>query len=224
VKKLFLAALILPFLGFALNAQSEVSQPVPGIEALVESLLNKPAMIKPATASPLGRNWFRLETDAHVLTDEVSLRQVAAVLLDLENQAVIYNGKKSKLTASIVSGRPGEAIVDFVSVSVGPFNIQIKTPYRAQVSTTAHTDTKIAVEVRQLSGDSAANNEIKNLYASRYAEELIIDGKTYTYIRIYTNDEVNASILPGAKGALENSSAPVNEETLYMIIAAAKAR
>jgi hypothetical protein len=223
MKKIFL------FVGFCLAAiqlfaQAGTAQPVPEASALLDSLLNKPAMVKPATASPLGKNWFKLETDAHVFTDQVSLKQVAAVLLDLEHQDTIYDGKKSKLTAEIVSRGTGESLVDFVSVSVAPLGIQIKTPYRATVKTVENTDTKISVEVRQLEQDSASNKDIKNLYATRYAEELTIGGKKYTYIRIYTIDEVNASILPGAKGALESSSGPINVETLQMIITAAKTR
>ena len=219
-----LLVLIVGITGFSLSAQT--TQLAPQAEAQFAALLNKPAMVQPATAAPLGKNWFRLETDAHVFTDAVSAAQVAAVLLERDNQDAIYNGKKSRLTAKVVSldADGAGAVMDFVSVSVGPLNIQIKTPYRAQVRTTAHTDTKIAVEVRQLPADSASNDDIKNLFATRYAESVVINGKTYTYIRIYTIDEINASILPGAKNTLEKSSAPVNEETLLLIIAAAKKR
>lgn len=211
------------FAGFSLFAQSAATQPVPGLAGRLDSLLNKPEMVQPATATPLGKNWFRLETDAHVITDQVSAAQVARVLLDLDNQSSYYNGKKSKLTATVVS-RGGEPVVDFVSISVAPLGIQIKTPYRASVKAVTNTDAKIVVEVKQLPDDSASNSDIKNLFATRYAEEVTINGRNYTYIRIYTLDEVNASILPGAKGALENSSGPVNEETLEMIIAAAKTK
>jgi hypothetical protein len=214
-------------LGFCVTGVSlfaQTTQLAPGVQGQLAALLNKPAMVKPATAAPLGKNWFRLETDAHIFTSEVSVAQVAAVLLDRENQNAIYNGKKSKLTAKVVSADAGGVVFDFVSVSVGPLNIQIKTPYRARVTTAANTDAKIALEVRQLPADTASNDDIKNLFATRYAEAVTINGKTYTYIRIYTIDEVNASILPGAKGALEKSSAPVNEETLQLIIAAAKTK
>jgi hypothetical protein len=223
MKKRFLL-LVFCVIGAALFAQTGTAQPAPGAQAQLASLLDKPAMVKPAAAAPLGKNWFKLETDAHVFSSEVSLGQVAAVLLDLENQDEIYNGKRSKLTAKIVSRSAAESIIDFVSVSAAPFGIQIKTPYRASIKAVENTGTKIVVEVRQLEQDSASNKDIKNLYATRYAEELVIDGKKYTYIRIYTIDEVNASILPGAKGALENTSGPVNEETLQLIIAAAKKR
>jgi hypothetical protein len=115
-------------------------------------------------------------------------------------------------------------VVDFVSISVAPLGIQIKTPYRATVRAITNTNDKIALEVRQLQEDSVSNKDIKNLFATRYAEAVTINGKPYTYIRIYTIDEVNASILPGAKGTLEKNSAPVNEETLQLLIAAAKTR
>ena len=211
--------------GLPLFAQAaDVTRLVPGAESQLTALLNKPAMVRPAVATPLGRNWFRLETDAHIFTNEVTLRQVASVLQDLDNQDKIYNGKKSKLSAKIVSTGASESIVDFISISVGPLGIQIRTPYRASVRTTENTDSRFVVEVRQLSQNSETNNDIKNLFATRYAEEVTIGGNTYTYIRIYTINEINASILPGAKGTLENNSAPVNEETLQMIITAAKQR
>ncbi|MDR2518072.1 MAG: hypothetical protein LBD13_01475 [Spirochaetaceae bacterium] len=204
------------------SAQSKAA-PASGAADKLEALLNNPQMASPASAAALGRNWFKLETDAHVFTDQASVRQVASVLLDLDNQAEIYNGKKSRLAATILSRNGGEIIADFVSVSmVGP--IQIKTPYRALVKAADRTDAKIAVEVRQIPSDSESNKAIKNLYASRYAEELSVNGKKYTYIRIYTIDEVNASILPGAKAALENNAGPVNIETLELIIAAARRR
>ena len=220
--KTYFFVLMLSVMGISLFAQT--TQLAPGVRERVDSLLNQPAMIQDATATPLGKNWFRLETDAHIFSDEVSVAQVSSVLLDLENQDTIYNGTKSKLTAKVVSVDADEAVIDFVSISMAPLGIQIKTPYRASVRTTSNTNDKIALEVRQLQEDSVSNKDIKNLFATRYAEAVTIDGKPYTYIRIYTVDEVNASILPGAKGTLEKSSAPVNEETLRLLIAAAKTR
>jgi len=223
IRKLFLFPIFLA-LGLSLFAQAEPSRVAHGAQAHLADLLNKPAMVSPATAASLGRNWFRLETDAHVFTDQVSLRQVAAMLLDLDNQEKFMNGKKSRLTTSVVSRRPDETIVDFVSISVAPLGIQIRTPYRASVRTAQNTDSRFALEVRQLPDDSASNKEIKHLFATRYAEEVTINGRKYTYIRIYTINEVNASILPGAKNTLERNSFPVNEEVLEMIIAAAKTK
>jgi hypothetical protein len=216
--------LVFCLLGFSLFAQAETTSIASGAQAQLADLLNKPAMVNPATAAPLGKNWFRLETDAHVFTDQVSLRQVAAMLLDLDNQDKFLNGRKSKLTTKVVSRGLDAVIADFVSISVGPLGIQIKTPYRASIKTIENTDSRFVLEVRQLPDDSSSNNDMKNLFATRYAEEVTINGKKYTYIRIYTIDEVNASILPGAKNTLEKNSFPVNEETLQMIIAAAKTK
>jgi len=185
-------------------------------------LLNNPAMIHPANAEPLGGNWFRLETDIHVFTDQVSLQQVAGVLLDLENQDNIYNGKKSSLTASIVSKNAYETIVDFVSISIGPFGIKYKTPYRSSVKTKIRTAAKISVEFMQVASDNSSNKDMKNFYSTQFAEEVTINGKKYTYIRIYTTSDVNAYILPGAKGILEREAGPVNIEGIELIINAAR--
>ncbi|MDR0551176.1 MAG: hypothetical protein LBG72_04065 [Spirochaetaceae bacterium] len=200
---------------------AETTRPAPGAEEALESLLEKPALVKPARAAPLGKNWFRMETDAHIFTTQVTVKQVAAVFMDLENVSEYYNGKKSSLEGKVVGQQAGGTVVDFITRSfAGP--ITIKTPYRALVTNIANTPTKVANEVRQQADDSATNKDIKNLFATRYAEEVKIGGKTYTYIRIYTIDDVNASILPGAQGALERGGAPINTETLEMIIAAAR--
>jgi hypothetical protein len=217
-------AIIFSLVGFALFGQTNTTQVAPGAREQLNTLLNKPAMAEPVGIASLGRNWFKLITDAHVITDEVGFEQVAAVLVDSKNTNAIFNGKKSKLLGNVVSQTADEAIVDFEMVSFGPLGIHIKTPYRAAVKIAEKTEKKLAVEIRQLATDSAANKEIKNLFATRYAEEIIIAGKKYTYIRIYALDDVNASILPGARGILENAAVPSNVEALELIIAAAKKR
>jgi len=209
--------------GWAVCAQS--LQPAPGAAEQAASLLNAPAMVRPPVAAPLGKNWFRLETDAHVCTTEVSAAQVAAVLADpdFSHQALYYTGKKSALSAALVSSGNEGSLVDFVSVSIaGP--IKIRTPYRALVSASANDGGGASVTVRQTPEDSASNTGIKNLYATRYAGTLTAGGVTYTYIRIYTIEDVNASILPFARNTLQNSSEAVNFETLNLIIAAARTK
>jgi hypothetical protein len=205
--------------------QANIFRVAPGAEAQLSSLLNKPAMVSDATATPLGRNWFTLETDAHVFTDQVSLRQVAAVLLDIENQPRYFDGKRSKLLTSVISRKENEVLADFVSIAMVPvINIQLKTPYRATVKTISSTASSFSMDIRQLPENSATNGDIKNLTAPRYLEEVTINGKKYTYIRVYSKMDINASILPGAKGTLEKNSAPTNEEALEMIITAAKTK
>jgi len=217
-------ALIFTLTGLSLFAQAHTTQVASGARGQLNALLNKPAMVEPVGITPLGKNWFKLATDAHVITDEAGFEQVAAVLADLKKTNEIFNGKKSKLLGKVVNQSADETIVDFEMVSFGPLNIHVKTPYRASVKTSEKTETALAVEIRQLATDSASNKDIKNLFATRYAEELTIDGKKYTYIRIYAIDDVNASILPGAKGVLENAALPSNVEALQLIIAAAKKR
>jgi len=221
--RIFLA-IIFSLTGLSLFAQTTTTQVAPGARGQLATLLNKPAMVEPVGITSLGRNWFRLSTDAHVITNEVSFEQVAAVLVDSKNTNEIFNGKKSKLLGSVVSQTANETIVDFEMVSFGPLGIQIKTPYRASVKNVEKTGTKTSIEIRQLASDSATNKDIKDLFATRYAEEITIAGKKYTYIRIYALDDVNASILPGARGVLENAAVPSNIEALELIIAAAKKR
>jgi hypothetical protein len=215
----YLFLLVFMSAGTALFAQA--NRIAPGAEAKLLQLSNKPAMVSPAVATSLGENWFRLETDAHVFSDEVSIRQVAAVFTDIENHEKIFNGKKGTLTAS----KRQDGSVDFVATTIVPIlGTKIRTPYRASVTVMQNTDTKVAVGIRQLASDSVSNDKIKAMYTMRYAEAVTIGGKAYTYVRIYIGDEVNGSILPNAKSILENQSAPATVEALELIIKAAKSR
>ena len=218
---------MLGFAGLSVFAQKTELAPelAPGARTNFRALLNVPAMAQPVVVTPsnVGKNWYSIETDAHVFTGEVSVKQVAAVLLDLEGYAKYFDGNKSKITVSVVSPGPNETIADFVLVSIIPvIRINIRTPYRTSVVTRENTDKKFIQEIRQLPSDSNSNKDIKNLIAYRYAEEVIIDGKPYTYIRMASINDADASILPGAQGILEKNSSPVNEEALQMIIKAAK--
>jgi hypothetical protein len=205
-----------------LFAQTNVNRIAPGAETQLSSLLNSPAMVRPAVATPLGRNWFRLETDAHVFAEGISARQVAEVFLDIENQEKFFDGRRSKTSATRAGTTDDDAlIVDFVSIGI-VIGFQLRTPYRAVIRSVIDTDTRIALDIRQTPQDSEANTRIKNLVASRYAEDVIINGRNFTYIRLYSIMDVDASILPGARGVLERNSAPTNVEALEMTIAAAR--
>lgn len=219
MKKVYLLILLIPIP--LLSAQNSATL-APNAENQLITLLNNPEMIFPAIVTPLGKNWFRVETDIHVFTDQANFQQVSDVLLDLENQDKIYNGKRSSLTASIISMSTDEIIVDFISIDIGPFGIKLRTPYRASVKTIINTDIKIGIEFMQLASDSSSNRNMKNFYSTQFAEEIIIDNRKYIYIRIYTISDVNASILPRARGILEREAASVNIEGMHMIINAAR--
>jgi hypothetical protein len=193
-----------------------------GAEGKLSALLNKPAAVKPATATPLGKSWYNVETETHVFTDQASFSQIVAVLMDFERYEKNFNGKKITLKADVVSRKNDELIVDFDSITP-KMGIKFSMPYRGIVKVLENTDTKFIVEIRQTAQDSKTNNKTRNLYLIRYAEEVTINGKKYTYIRAYNNDDVNVYInLPGAKSIAENSSDTANEETLQMAIEAAK--
>ena len=195
-----------------------------GAQAHLHDLLNKPAMVSPATAAPLGKNWFRMVTDAHVFSDEVSVQQVAAVFTDFANQEKYFTGKKSILSASVVSAGHGGTLVDFVSTTIAPMGIKIKAPYRALVTVSEHTDTKVSVGIRQVDSDSDSNNTVKEMYTVRHAEAVTINGTVYTYIRLYVIDDVNGSILPDAQKVLESQSGPAILEAVDLIVRAAKTK
>ena len=211
-------------IGIPLSAQLNANRLAPGAVDQLTRLLNTPGMVSPATATPLGKSWYRLETDAHVFTDEVSVRQVAAVLIDFDNMDDFFNGKRSSIKTKIISSNPNETIVDTVTISRGPLGIQIKTPAITSLRISENTGSRVTLEIRQLPSDSESNRNLKGLYALRHAEEVFINGRSYTYIRMYTMNEVNTHILPNAKKILERNAFPVVEEVLYMIIDAARSK
>jgi len=227
MKRLFL--LIFMSVGAGLFAQANDQ---PGVAAYIASgaqshlleLLNKSAMVSPAVAAPLGKNWFRLVTDAHIFSDEVSVRQVSAVFTDFVNHEKNFTGKKSILAATVVSTGQGGTVVDFLSTTIAPMGIKIKAPYRAAVTVYQNTDTKASVGIRQVDSDNATNNTVKGMYTIRYAEAVTVNGKTYTYIRLYVIDDVNGSIMPNAKGILESQSGPAILEAIELIVRAAKSK
>jgi hypothetical protein len=218
---LFLALIILTIPLFALD----IFHVDPEAEAYFSSLLNKPTMVSPAVASPLGRNWFRLETDAHVITDAVTVSQVSEMLLDIPNYNRFFNGRRSKLMANPVGNDGDEQIIDFISVVIIPIvNVRFYTPYRGLTKIVNQTDTVFSLEVSQTPMDSESNRKVRNLVARRHIEEVTIDGNKYTYIRIYSITDMDASILPNAKILLERNSVPANEEALNLMIRAARTK
>jgi hypothetical protein len=222
--KKFLVFLLCSLSGLPIFAQTVSLQVAPGAKEQLEALLNNPTMVQPPVVTPLGRNWFRVESDAHVIVEQPNFRQISAILVDVDNQPRTFDGRRSKMLATVVSRNANETIIDYVTIAFAPLGIQIKTPYRASFRVVENTESKTVVETRQLDSDSQTNSDIKNMVFIRYAEEVAIDGKMYTYLRIYTIDDANASILPGARGVLESNTPLVNFEVLQLIIAAAKTR
>jgi hypothetical protein len=196
-----------------------------GAEAQLSNLLNKPAMVSPATAVPLEKHWYKLETDAHIFSDEVSVSQVAAVLLDVENYHKHFDGTRSEISTSVVDRTADGLIVDFISTTILPIvHFKHNTPYQALVRTLNNTSTKFTIEIRQTPQDTEKNGDIKNLYTLYHVEEKTINGKSYTYIRMYTLMDADAGFLPSAKDMLERNEGPTSAEALQLIIIAAKTK
>jgi hypothetical protein len=217
-----LLVLIFSFTALSVFAQTNAGQIAPGAMNQFNALLNTPTMVQAPAVTPLGKNWFKMEMDIHVFTNEVNVNQVAAVFLDIGNQAQYFTGKKAIAQSSVVSRGAGETIVDFVSISIAPMGIKIRTPYRASVKEPETTQTKFLQEIRQLDTDSSSNNDIQNLYSARYAETVTINGNAYTYIRMYSIYSANASILPNAKSVLERNTGPANIEAMELLMDGAK--
>jgi len=219
--KAYYFLLIFFLLTMPLFAQIEQARIAPGAESRLAELLNKPGHVSPVIGTMLERGWFNVEMDTHVFTDQANLRQVAAVLLDKENYHTIFDGRRTKLRASIVSRGSNEIIADFTSIASVPVVRDFRATYRASVRTLENTNTRFANVTRQLPDDSETNDGMKNLISIRFAEEVTINGKTYTYIRAYSINDVSVPRLNNIKNAVERNSGNANEEMLQMIIDAA---
>ena len=150
------------------------------------------------------------------------------------NQATVWTpapvsktlkGKKNVLTATIVSRDAKEIVADFVSVTPVFLGFKTTTKYRASIKITENTATKLAYEIRQFPADSEKNKDMKNLISTRYAEEVTVNGKKYTYIRVYSVNDIDASSLSklsGVRNMIQSSSEDANMESLQLVIDAAK--
>jgi len=205
------------FLALPVFAQIEQAGIAPGATGRLADLLNKPAVVKPATATSQ-RNWYTTEMDAHVFTDQASFRQIVEVLRDIENTEKHFTGKNARLRASVVSRGNNETIADFTSVTP-----PLTRHYQVSVKIPANTDTVFVSETRQTPDDNETNRGMRNFSSLRYVEELTIDGKKYTYIRAFNVNDVYIP-LPVTRSTVERNSDAVNLETLQLIIEAARNR
>ncbi|MCL2270473.1 MAG: hypothetical protein FWC24_03915 [Treponema sp.] len=201
-----------------LFSQAEIA---PGAMDNLAVLLNKPAVANPVKATALGNNWYNVYLDTHMFTDQASFKQIVQVLTDIGNYKNIFDGKSNKLRTKIISRTNNETVVDITSITIA--FIQYTVEYRASIITLENTDTRFTAEIRQ--NDSETNTQIKNYHAIRFIEEITINGKKYTYIRINSRNDTYVGIrLPNIPNTIEKNSVSSNEDILQMIIRAAKTR
>ena len=206
------------FLSLTLFAQAGMA---PGALDNLAALLNKPALVRPVRATTLERNWYTVDLDSHMFTDQANFKQIVSVLTDLENYGSIFDGRSTKLRTGIVSRANNETVVDITSITIAFIRFTIR--YRASVRVLENTDTRFISEIRQL--DSETNEQIRGYHSIRYVEEVTVNGKKYTYIRISSLNDTYVGIrLSNIPNMIERNSASSNEDTLNMIIEAAKAR
>ena len=201
-----------------LFAQAEIA---PGSLDNLAALLNKPALVRPVKATTLERNWYTVDLDSHMITDKASFKQIVSVLTDMENYGNIFDGRRTKLRTGIVSRGNNEMVVDITSITVAFIRFTIR--YRATVRTLENTNTRFISEIRQI--DSDTNDQIRGYHSIRYVEEVTVNGKKYTYIRISSlNDTYVGLRLSNIPNMIERNSFSSNEDTLNMLIDAARAR
>ena len=212
-------------LALPLFAQADYARIAPGATDRLEALRNKPTPVRPTTVTLLGEKWWYMDIDTHAFTDQASFKNVVEILQDVDGWEKTFNGRRTKSRASVVSREDGVVIADFVNTQIVPFlRIQFSVPFRTSVKVLESTDTKFLYEIWQIPRDSETNDKMRNLYWVFYVEEVTINGKNYVYARTYNrnNTFVNFS-LPNIRNTIERSGDNANEDSLLLLLNAAKA-
>ncbi|GHU18235.1 hypothetical protein FACS1894163_10010 [Spirochaetia bacterium] len=182
-----------------------------------KELLNNPQMIA-SKVTDLNRRggWVLLETDFHVFTD-ASFAQVTAVMGDYENYKQYINGKRIRISCKIVKITDDERLINFTTTTIsGPFKFVSNFDGIVKYLTSSPLE-----KILTITQTDKNNKKVNAYFAVRYVKEVTIDGKKYTYIRLYNKEEVKNSII--SDELIRKESIPVNIETLELIaLAAAK--
>jgi hypothetical protein len=187
-----------------------------GAVANYRELLNNPQMIdsKVTDLNRRGR-WVLLETDFHMFSD-ASITQVSAVIGDYENYRHYMNGKKIKISCEILKKTEDARLINFTTTTIsGPF--KFVSIFEGIVKDLTGSPFEKILTITQTDRD---NKKMNAYFAVRYAKEVSIDGKNYTYIRFYNVEEVKNGIVSDER--IRKESIPINIETLELIAAAAK--
>ncbi|GHV03137.1 hypothetical protein FACS189485_05480 [Spirochaetia bacterium] len=182
-----------------------------------KELLNNPQMIA-SKVTDLNRRggWVLLETDFHVFTD-ASFAQVTAIIGDYENYRHYINGKRIRISCEILSKTEDAHFARFTTTTIsGPFKFILS--FDSIVRDLSRNPLEKILTITQTDKN---NKKVNAYFAVRYVKEVTIDGKKYTYIRLYNKEEVKNSIV--SDELIRKESIPVNIETLELIaLAAAK--
>jgi hypothetical protein len=156
-----------------------------------------------------------LETDAHIFSD-VTVENVAAVYDDFANYKEYFNGTRYKMTAEVLQKTKDGTLVNFTTTTISGL-IKIKSFFQALVKDLSDRPFEKKITLTQLDN---SNKTVRNLYATRYAVKVNIGGKDYTYVRIYTAEDIQKSIIPAEW--IKKGSVPISIESIELTIAAAK--
>jgi hypothetical protein len=145
-----------------------------------------------------GNNWIGMSAEVQAVT-QVPIEKLYAILHDIENHPKIFN-KGLSVTKNAVINSVGEngTIATFTTSAVGQ-----DTVYTALVTEKVNLPESAFITVKQ----TAANSQIRNLYATWYLSTQTINGVKYTYIRFYDSSEAAGGsvkkglISAGIKGA-----------------------
>jgi hypothetical protein len=181
-----------------------------------KKLLNNPQMID-VKVTDLSRRggWVLLEMDFHMFSD-ASLTQVSAVMGDYENYRHYMNGKKIKISCEILKKTEDARLINFTTTTTsGPF--KFVSSFEGIVKDLTGSPFEKILTITQTDRD---NKKMNAYLAVRYAKEVSINGKNYTYIRFYNVEEVKNGIVSDER--IRKESISINIETLELIAVAAK--
>jgi len=218
-------------LGLSLFAQTDYAKTdydyariASGAAEQLETLLNKPTLVKPTPVTMVGEKWYHMDIDTHAFTDQGSFKKAVETLLNIDGWGKTFYSRRTRSKAAVVSREDHEIIADFVNTQIVPFlRIEFSVPFRTAVKVLESTDTRFFYEIRQIPEDSKTNDKMRNLYWVFYVEEATINGKNYVYMRTYNRNETYVKFsLPNITNIVERSSNHANEDTLTALLNAAK--
>jgi hypothetical protein len=210
IKKLFL---LLPFLCVSAYSQTNVAD---GAIANFSALYNNPQMID-SQVTDLNRSggWVLLMTDFHVFSD-APFAQVSEVIGDYANYRNYINGKKIRISCKILRETENERLINFTTTTISGL-FRFVSSFDGIVKDVTKKPLEKILTITQADKN---NKKLNAYFAVRYVAEVTINGKKYTYIRLYNEEEVRNSIV--SDELIRKESIPINIETLELIAAAAK--
>ncbi|MDR2480897.1 MAG: hypothetical protein LBD07_01200 [Spirochaetaceae bacterium] len=182
----------------------------------LKKLIDNPAVltanVKELPKDSNGKNWFSLFCDTHIVS-LVSIDTIYAVLNDYADYPKNFSGsKKVEVIRKTNEGNVIKATAGKLGVTSTYVYLQ-KEPI--------NTSSEHYIIKTEINGEG--DGTMKNMLTEYYLKTVVLDGKSYTYIRLRDFTDYMAR-MPGQLTVMKNSNESSHKEGLVNIIKAAAKR